>query len=169
MTDRAHSRALRAFALFAVAALLAPAAPAARAGFGDNLRKGLDKAKQAAGAAVDKTKGQAPAAPADPASGESGEKPAAADADGSVSSVSTKFDFVPGDSVLFMDDFTQDELGEFPARWHLSEGTFEVAEMGGERWVRCTSTQGHVRMKVPARLPEFWTLEFDLYCKDMGG
>jgi hypothetical protein len=84
---------------------------------------------------------------------------------GSVSSVSTKFDFVPGDSVLFLDDFTQDELGEFPARWRPTQGTFETAEMAGERWLRCVSPDGSIRMKMPATLslPEFWTLEFDFY------
>ena len=80
-----------------------------------------------------------------------------------VSSVSTKFDFVSGDSVMFYDSFTQDELGEFPARWKLVSGTFEVAEAGGVRWVRCVSNDGQVRMKMPpmASLPEYWTLEFD--------
>lgn len=84
---------------------------------------------------------------------------------GKVSSVSTKFDYVPGDSVMFFDDLTQDELGEFPARWRLKRGTFEVAEMEGERWLRCVSVDGYVRMKVPnlVILPEFWTLEFDFY------
>lgn len=81
----------------------------------------------------------------------------------SVASVSTKFDFIPGDSVLFADDFTQDELGEFPARWRLAAGTFEVAEMNGERWLRCTSDDGHILMKVPKGLPEYWTLEFDAF------
>ena len=66
-----------------------------------------------------------------------------------VSSVSTKFDFVSGDSVMFYDSFTQDELGEFPARWKLVSGTFEVAEAGGTRWVRCVSAGGQVRMKMP--------------------
>ena len=80
-----------------------------------------------------------------------------------VSSVSTKFDFVSGDSVMFYDSFTQDELGEFPARWKLVSGTFEVAEAGGTRWVRCVSTDGQIQMKMPpvASLPEYWTLEFD--------
>ena len=80
-----------------------------------------------------------------------------------VSSVSTKFDFVSGDSVMFYDSFAQDELGEFPARWKLVSGTFEVAEAGGTRWVRCVSMDGQIRMKMPpvASLPEYWTLEFD--------
>lgn len=165
-----HRRfAVRALVLLSAAALLAALAPAARAGFGDGLRKGLDKAKQAAGSVVDKTKGQTPPAPASPSGDDASEKPAAAADNGSLNAVSTKFDYVPGDSVLFMDDFTQDDLGEFPARWKLYEGTFEVAEMAGEHWVRCTSNTGRIRMKVPARLPEFWTLEFDYYCKDPGG
>ena len=86
--------------------------------------------------------------------------------DGKVSTVSTKFDFVPGDSVLFYDDFTQDDLGEFPAKWKLVQGNFEVAEMAGERWLRCTSPDAHIQMKAPPSLPEFWTLELDLYEKD---
>jgi outer membrane protein OmpA-like peptidoglycan-associated protein len=92
-------------------------------------------------------------------------------AGGKVSAVSTKFDYVPGDSVMFMDDFKQDELGEFPARWRLTLGTFEVAEMEGERWLRCTSADGTIRMKLPTMtaLPEFWTLEFDFYGEEPMG
>jgi hypothetical protein len=90
---------------------------------------------------------------------------------GTLSSVSTKFDYIPGDSVLLFDDFSQDELGEFPARWRLSQGTFETAESSGERWVRCTSADGRIRMKLPAMasLPEFWTFEFDLFMSEPSG
>lgn len=28
----------------------------------------------------------------------------------------SKFDFVPGDKVIFFDDFTQDNAGDFPAK-----------------------------------------------------
>jgi outer membrane protein OmpA-like peptidoglycan-associated protein len=106
-------------------------------------------------------------APQTPAAGDQGtaaggaQTTAPAGGSDKVSAVTTKFDFVPGDSVMFADDFTQDELGEFPARWKLREGTFEVAELEGERWLRCTSNDGHIRMKVPPSLPEYWTLEFD--------
>jgi hypothetical protein len=50
-----------------------------------------------------------------------------------VSSVSTKFDFVLGDKVVFMYDMAQDEFGEFPASWSLMIGTVKVAEMDGRR------------------------------------
>ncbi|HKA24184.1 MAG TPA: OmpA family protein [Candidatus Eisenbacteria bacterium] len=121
--------------------------------------------KNKAGKALEKPK---PTDEQKPAEGNAGQ-PESAQGSGKVSDVSTKFDFVPGDKVLFADDFTQDELGEFPARWKLLEGTWEVAEQSGERWLRCTSNNGHVRMKVSPTLPEFWTLEFDADKLDAAG
>ena len=32
------------------------------------------------------------------------------------------YDFVPGDTVLFADDFTEDQDGEFPSHWNLTRG-----------------------------------------------
>lgn len=140
--------------------LLVLASPS-HAGLGDKLKKKVqDKATQKVEAKVDN---KAEEKPAEEASTEE-----AAKSDGSsekVSEVSTKFDYVPGDKVLLFDDFTQDELGEFPVQWKLTWGTFEVAEQAGERWLRCVSADGRVRMKKPAMatLPEFWTLEFDFF------
>jgi OOP family OmpA-OmpF porin len=147
-------------------ALLAWAAPG-HAGFADALKKKMaEKATKKAEAAVDKAT-EKPGQSAEPAEAEKAAGAAAAPtgAGAKVSAVSTKFDYVPGDAVLFVDDFRQDELGEFPARWTLSIGTFETAEMDGERWLRCMSPDGTIRPKLPAmeKLPEFWTLEFDFY------
>jgi OOP family OmpA-OmpF porin len=150
---------------------------ASHAGFGDALKKKIaEKANKKAEAAVDtlsgtpgKAAGETPNADVSEA-GRSGGAAAATGAGsggalGKVSTVSTKFDFVPGDSMIFYDDFKLDEPGEFPAKWRLALGTFEVAELEGERWLRCTSVDGTVRMKTPvmAAFPEFWTLEFDFY------
>lgn len=158
--------------------------PVGYAGLGDALKKKIgDKATKKADGAIDKAvDGADKAAPEKPeaATGDSAKTesspaasgPKASGGGGMVSAVSTKFDYVPGDRVILVDDFTQDELGEFPARWRLAEGTFEVAEMEGERWLRCTSADGRVHMKLPGpalragaptALPEFWTLEFDFY------
>jgi len=79
-----------------------------------------------------------------------------------VAEVNTKFDFVPGSKLILYDDFTEDELGEFPHKWKLHTGTVEIAESGGERWLRAAESDGRIRMKVPAGLPEKWTLEFDV-------
>lgn len=151
--------------------LLAAAPPIAQAGLADKFKKKAEKvAEDKTDEAIDAATGK----PAEKTTDKSTTKPAGetttpAPAGTSTSStkmsaVSTKFDFVPGDRVIFADDFTQDELGEFPARWGMKIGTFEVVEMGGERWLRNMSDDGTVYMKLPAGpLPENWTLEFDFF------
>ena len=147
---------------------------AGQAGILDSMKKkATDKATKKAEESTDKAlQGAENAATPAAKSGEAAEPAESGDkgatGNGTVNSVSTKFDYVPGDSVMFIDDFTQDELGEFPARWDLKLGTYEVAEMGGTRWLRCMSDDGTIRMKLPKleSLPEFWTLEFDFYGLD---
>jgi outer membrane protein OmpA-like peptidoglycan-associated protein len=144
--------------LFVLAFLTPPST--ASAGIGDSIKKSVDKATKEAEAAAGKTTESKDAAEEKSSTEGASTKSGGAT---SVSAVSTKFDYVPGDSLIFFEDFTQDELGEFPAKWKLSIGTFEVAELEGERWMRCTSPDGTVRMKLPVMtaLPEFWTLEMD--------
>jgi len=141
-------------------------------GPGDLKKKAEQEAKKAAdkAAGTTATPGASTSAAGEESSSSAGGSTKAPDG-GKISNVSTKFDYVPGDKVLFMDDFTMDELGEFPVRWTLVRGTFEVAEMDGERWMRCTSTDSHIRPKLPAmvELPEYWTLEFDFYSEEYGG
>ena len=164
-----HRPLRAALALAIVLAWLTPAPPAGHAGIGGALKKKLGEAKKKAGEAADQATGDAAKDVSGDEAGEdagSGAKPAgtaAAGDGGKVSQVSTKFDYVPGDKVLFLDDFASDDLGEFPARWRLIQGTFETAESGSERWLRVASDDGRVRPKLPTgeALPEFWTLEFD--------
>lgn len=143
-------------------------APAVHAGFADKLKK---KAEEKMNKGTEK-----PEEPAEKPEGgtekpEAKAEPAATPGGGNVASVSTKFDFTPGDKLLFYDDFTQDDLGEFPAHWTLKQGTLEVAEMNGQRWLRSTAIDSRFAMKAPAmpELPEFWSLEFDWYCPDNSG
>ena len=44
----------------------------------------------------------------------------------------SKYDFVPGDKVIFEDNLEGEENGEFPSRWDLRAGNVEVAEFGVE-------------------------------------
>ena len=164
--NRKLGRELLVAACLLVAVALA--ASAVQAGPFDKLKKKIEnKVTQKTDQKTDEAVGTTDAA--EPGEKESGAKPGVGG--GSVSSVSTKFDYVPGDHVIFTDDFAQDELGEFPARWKLDSGTFEVAEMETERWVRCVSNDGTFEMKLPSMdsLPEFWTLEFDGYQLDGAG
>jgi len=136
------------------------AAPA-DAGLGDALKKATKKVEVSANKASGQTGAASDKAGETSTTASGGNASAPTD---KVSQVSTRFDYVPGDSVLFLDDFTQDELGEFPARWKLVQGTFEVAELDGQRWLRGMSPDGRIRLKLntAGALPELWTLDLDI-------
>ena len=143
-------------------------------GLGDKLKKKVgDKADKTADDALNKKPAtpETPTAPGEEGAASESAPAASTGEETKVSAVSTKFDYVPGDKVLFFDDFAQDELGEFPANWKLEEGTLEVAEMKGQRWVRSTSITSRFAMKLPAAptLPEYWTFELDFYCEGPSG
>jgi outer membrane protein OmpA-like peptidoglycan-associated protein len=161
------------FVVVAALGLLSLSAPS-HAGLGDKLKKKVkdkavdtatDKAAQKAADKADAV-GEKLDAPDGAAPGQEGDgTPGSSPPPTEVSKVSTKFDFMPGDKVLLYDDFTQDDLGEFPSHWKLVQGTVETAEMDGERWCRLAGDYGRIRPKVPGLtgLPEYWTLEFDIY------
>jgi len=75
----------------------------------------------------------------------------------------SKFDFVPGDKLLFFDDFSNDFIGDFPAKWNTN-GSGEVVTIGesAERWMQVLP--GHNTYYVPdvPNLPEDYTIEFDI-------
>ena len=72
------------------------------------------------------------------------------------------YDFKPGDRVLFYDDFTTDEVGDFPRRLQLVQGNMEVAEWRGARYLRSTGL-GEIAIPLPETLPERFTVEMDIY------
>ncbi|HEX7879932.1 MAG TPA: OmpA family protein [Candidatus Eisenbacteria bacterium] len=161
-------RSIRVFTGLLALFLAIGAADSQAVGLGD-LKK---KAEKAAKDATKTTTPEAPKAPetgaAGEAAGSASEATAAGGDGGKVSQVSTKYDFVPGDRIILMDDFTRDELGEFPARWKAWRGNFDVSEFNGERWLRMNGTDGTIAIKADS-LPNEWTLEFDFYEKEMTG
>jgi outer membrane protein OmpA-like peptidoglycan-associated protein len=83
----------------------------------------------------------------------------------------SKFDFVPGDKILYAEDFSQDAIGEFPAKWN-TDGSGEVVTLEGVpgKWLNLierTTYESPYRSK----LPENFTIEYDLiteYKDDQG-
>jgi len=69
------------------------------------------------------------------------------------------YDFVPGDRVIFAEDFTSDKVGDFPRRFDLAAGNWDVIEWQGQRYIRGT-TGGTISVKLPEVLPERFTIEF---------
>ena len=75
----------------------------------------------------------------------------------------SKFDYVPGDELLFFDDFSQDFVGDFPARWNTN-GSGEVVKINkvDGNWLQLKS--GYNLLYIPDlnNLPEDYTIEFDV-------
>jgi outer membrane protein OmpA-like peptidoglycan-associated protein len=72
------------------------------------------------------------------------------------------YDFVPGQRVLFYDDFGDEYVGDFPRRLNYVKGNMEVVEWEGMRLLRGT---GGDRFTVPlgGPLPDRFTVEFDIH------
>jgi outer membrane protein OmpA-like peptidoglycan-associated protein len=75
-----------------------------------------------------------------------------------------KFDFVAGEKIIAFEDFTQDAIGDFPAKWNTN-GSAEVVTLEGEtgKWLQL-SRKTRVLPDFITHLPDNFTLEFDLLC-----
>ncbi len=169
---------------FVSAALLVIACPA-RAQFGDLInraqRTAADAAEKAAReAAKPKPKAPAQAAPAASAAPSPAPEPAKA-ATGNAApppeAYGNRYDFIPGDKVLVFDDFSDTDVGEYPARWTVKDGgggnQVEVVQLGNRHFMKSRhaaadqdqSTQW-LRYVVKQDMPKNFTIEFDA---DLGG
>lgn len=71
------------------------------------------------------------------------------------------YDFVPGERPIFVDDFSNDNVGDFPQRFEFLRGNMEIVEWQGQRWLR-SGGQDVFGITLPETLPERFTMEFDL-------
>ncbi len=71
------------------------------------------------------------------------------------------YDFKPGEKTLFADDFSQDVVGNFPRRLEFKDGSAELVEWQGRRWLS-TRDDAHFRVPLGQVLPQRYTIEFDM-------
>lgn len=79
------------------------------------------------------------------------------------------YDFVPGDKIIFEDDFTATQEGEFPEKWELLSGQAVVNQQAGyPAFVMTVGDLGKVRprIRIPKYLGTQFTLEFDMFGVD---
>jgi outer membrane protein OmpA-like peptidoglycan-associated protein len=79
------------------------------------------------------------------------------------------YDFVPGDTILFADDFTEDQDGEFPSHWNLDNGQAVVNKVNEAPAFFITEGNYAIvspRMKTKSYLTDPFTVEFDYYPTD---
>lgn len=85
---------------------------------------------------------------------------------------SPRFDFVPGERPLFVDDFSDTEPGDYPPRWTIGQdkGQAEVVESQGRRWLKAIKPKegsmprscAFLRVDLKKKLPSRYTVELDL-------
>lgn len=77
--------------------------------------------------------------------------------------VYSKFDYVPGDKLLFFDDFANDFIGDFPSKWNTN-GSGEVVTIDQlpQKWLEFIPGYGIYYLPNIPDLPEEYTIEFDL-------
>jgi outer membrane protein OmpA-like peptidoglycan-associated protein len=68
------------------------------------------------------------------------------------------YDFVPGDRVLFFDDFSEDHVGDLPSHLDIQNGNVTVVDLGGKKYLR-TVTGGTALITLPEALPQRFTIE----------
>lgn len=74
------------------------------------------------------------------------------------------YDFVPGATIIFDDDFTDSQDGEFPAQWNLLKGQAVVNQQQGYQAFLLTDgnyAQVSPRMKTKTYLGPDFTVEYD--------
>jgi outer membrane protein OmpA-like peptidoglycan-associated protein len=80
--------------------------------------------------------------------------------------VYSKFDFIPGEKIVASEDFSQDAVGDFPAKWNTN-GTGEVVLLNNSstKYLK-TSSACVFYPEWISNLPDNFTVEFDLLCSD---
>jgi outer membrane protein OmpA-like peptidoglycan-associated protein len=77
-----------------------------------------------------------------------------------------KFDFVPGDTVLFEDNIQDEQTDEIPSKWLVLEGQIEIRQLDGQNVIQFTDggvASMQPRLKNPTKsLGKRWTLEYDV-------
>ena len=80
-----------------------------------------------------------------------------------------KSDFVRGSVILFSDDFANEQIGEFPSKWDVSEGSLETAAINGKKYAHSNAPDSRfspLMENMKSYLPEVFTLEWDeFFCK----
>lgn len=82
----------------------------------------------------------------------------------------SNYDFVPGEKVIFFDDFSQDAVGDFPALWTTdAAGEINTLSIAPGHWLNLNSTEGNYWLMKDIAFPKNFILEMDIVPKKKGG
>jgi len=81
--------------------------------------------------------------------------------------ITSKFDFIPGEKVVFYDDFTNENIGDFPVQWNTnSSGEIVTLSNFSGRWLQMTGG-GYYIPEASEKFTDNFTIEFDLYSTNL--
>lgn len=129
--------------------------------------KGLDKTEEAAKA--DKNKKDTTKTTTSKKDTNSNSQPTGSNVEGATKTQAdfktyAKFDFVPGEKIVAVEDFTQVAPGDFPDKWNTnSTGDIQTVDGRTGNWLSIAKPGVFLPEFITA-LPENFTLEFELYC-----
>ena len=143
----------------------------AEAQFGNLMKKTKDKVIQRADQKVDKSIDQkldqlegkeTPSSPSPAASNVPASAPAMPVNEKESIRAYSKVDVVPGERILYSEDFSQDAIGELPLTWNSSgKGEVMTMEQKQGKWLRAFQNNTYLSGN-QAKFGENYTIEFDL-------
>ncbi len=138
---------------------------------GEKIDKGIDdavdgKKKEKKKTASDTDPGDSDQASSSSKESSSPDDNSASDEDQPSLKAYSKYDFVPGEKIIAVEDFSDTEAGDFPMRWNTNSSG-EVVTLNNKegKWLK-VSKQGSFHPEFITHLPENFTLEFDLGVND---
>jgi OOP family OmpA-OmpF porin len=76
--------------------------------------------------------------------------------------INSKYDFIPGEKVIFFDDFTSESVGDFPVQWNTNgSGEIVTANDYDGRWFQFTKT-GYYIPDAKEDFTDNYTIEFEI-------
>lgn len=73
------------------------------------------------------------------------------------------YDFKPGERTIFAEDFSDDNVGDFPRSLEFRQGSMAIVKMKGQRFLRINDAESVFRLQLPEKLPKRYTITFDYY------
>jgi len=75
----------------------------------------------------------------------------------------TEYDFIPGDQILFFEDFSQDAIGDFPMLWTSnSTGEVKTINIAEGKWFHMNGEDASYCFPKDIAFPENYIIEFDI-------
>lgn len=127
----------------------------------EGINSGLDKVENAVGGLFKKKKKQ----PKAKETTETTTQESTTDTQESGTSLQSysKYDFVPGDQVLYFEDFSQDAIGDFPALWTTDGGgEVKTVNIASGNWFQLNKAGAIYCYTKQIAFPQNFIMEFDL-------